>query len=67
MKALKITFGLFFIAIGFLFFIFLRMLNDPEVEGESGRVSLSTYLICLIPITIGGVILFLKQKNKISN
>ena len=39
-----------------VFFILLG-LNDPEIEGESGRISLGTYFISLIPITIG--ILFL--------
>ena len=63
MKSWKIVIGVFFIVIGVLFFAFLRMLNDPEIEGESGRVSLDTYLISLIPIAIGVVILLL-PKNK---
>ena len=67
MKALKRTFGLFLIFIGILYFIFLQMLNDPEVEGESGRVSAGSYFIAIVPIIIGLVILFLIQKNKISN
>ena len=64
MKSLKIVVGAFLIIIGVLFFIFLRELNDPEVEGESGRVSLGEYSISLIPITIGMVILLFPKKNK---
>ncbi|MET3503284.1 hypothetical protein ABIC45_004921 [Mucilaginibacter rubeus] len=62
MKSLKIASGVVFIIIGVLFFIFLRMLNDPEIEGESGRIGLDTYFISLIPITIGLIILFFKKK-----
>jgi len=67
MKALKIAFGSMFIIGGVLFFIFLRMLNDPEVEGDSGRIRLGTYFISLIPVTIGVCILLFKQGNKNSN
>ena len=56
--------GTLFIISGVLFFFFLLALNDPEVEGESGRVSLGTYFMSLIPIIIGGIILFI-QKRKI--
>jgi hypothetical protein len=45
-----------FISSGFLLFIFLLTLSDPEVEGESGRISLGTYLLSLIPITIGIIV-----------
>jgi len=64
MKVLKIAGGLFFIICGILFFIFLRELNDPEIEGESGRIGLGEYFLSLIPITIGIVILLLSEKNK---
>ncbi|MDB5143788.1 MAG: hypothetical protein JWQ66_2501 [Mucilaginibacter sp.] len=67
MKALKIALGALFIICGVLFFIFLRELNDPEVEGESGRISLITYFYSLIPITIGLIILFFQKNNKKSN
>jgi len=66
MKPWKVVTGTFFIIIGVLFFMFLRGLNDPEVEGESGRISLGSYSISLIPITIGIIILLFK-KNKNSN
>lgn len=64
MKSGKMVAGIFFIIIGILFFIFLRMLNDPEVEGDSGRISIGEYLLCLIPITIGLIILLFPQSNK---
>jgi len=64
MKALRTAGGAFFIISGILFFIFLRELNDPEIEGDSGRISLGTYLLSLIPITIGVVILFFSKGNK---
>jgi len=64
MKALIKIGGVFLIVIGILFLMFLRALNDPEVEGESGRISLGTYCLSLIPITLGVVILFLQQKEK---
>lgn len=67
MKALKISVGVFFIISGVLFYIFLRELNDPEIEGDSGRISLGTYFISLIPITIGVIILFLQKNNKNPN
>jgi hypothetical protein len=63
-KFLKIGTGVFFIIIGILFFVFLRMLNDPEVEGNSGRIALSIYFIALIPISIGLIILFFKNNKK---
>jgi len=46
------------IIIGILFFLFLLALNDPDVEGDSGRVHLGAYFISLIPITIGSIIVF---------
>lgn len=64
MKSLRIVAGAFFIIVGILFFMFLRALNDPEIEGESGRISLGTYAISLIPIVIGLIILFLQKNNK---
>lgn len=64
MKTLKIAGGVFFIIIGILFFIFLRELNDPEVEGESGRISLGAYSLSLIPILIGVVILLFQRKSE---
>jgi hypothetical protein len=67
MKTLKIALGVFFIICGVLWFVFLRMLNDPEIEGESGRVSLGAYFYSLIPITLGIVILSLQKSNKESN
>jgi len=67
MKALKTALGSFFIISGVLFFIFLRALNNPEIEGESGRISLGTYFLSLIPITIGILILLVKQTNKNRN
>jgi len=63
MNAVKSTLGLILIIAGILFFIFLRMLNDPEVEGESGRISFSTYFLSLIQIIIGMIILFLKKRS----
>ena len=67
MKYWKVIIGAFFIIIGVLFFIFLRELNDPEIEGNSGRISLGSYFISIIPITIGVVILFLQKKKLNSN
>jgi hypothetical protein len=67
MKALKMVLGLFFVISGILFFIFLRLLNDPEVEGESGRISFGLYCYALIPITIGMVILLFPKDNSKPN
>jgi hypothetical protein len=61
---LKIGTGVFFIIIGILFFVFLRMLNDPEVEGNSGRIALGIYFIALIPISTGLMILLFKNNKK---
>ena len=63
MKYWKIFGGMFFIAIGVLFFMFLLALNDPEIEGESGRITLDTYFISLIPISIGVIILLPRKKT----
>ena len=67
MKALKIAIALIFIICGILFFIFLRELNDPEVEGDSGIVPFGAYIIPVISVIIGGVILVFNLKNKNSN
>lgn len=64
MEALKTVVGALLIISGILFFIFLRELNDPEIEGDSGRISLGTYLLSFIPIAIGVVILFFSKGNK---
>ena len=56
--------GMLFIIIGVLLFFFLLALNDPEVEGDSGRVDVVTYFISLIPIISGGIILILLFKTK---
>lgn len=67
MKALKIISGWLFIISGVLLFIFLRELNDPEIEGESGRISLVTYFYALIPIIIGMTILLFQKTNRKSD
>jgi len=67
MKYWKIIIGVFLMIIGVLFFIFLRMLNDPEIEGESGRIELGTYFLSLIPITIGVIILLFQKNNRKPN
>jgi hypothetical protein len=67
LKVLKIAVGAFFIIVGILFFIFLRELNDPEIEGDSGRIGWDTYYLCLIPIIIGLIILLLQINSKKSN
>jgi hypothetical protein len=59
----KIVFGILFIISGVLYFIFLRLLNDPEVEGESGRIPLITYSYSFIPIITGIIILLLKKRR----
>ncbi len=59
--------GVFFIIIGVLLFVFLRELNDPEVEGDSGRIGLESYLMPLIAAIIGVIILFFSKNNKNSN
>ncbi|MES2061728.1 MAG: hypothetical protein V4456_07395 [Bacteroidota bacterium] len=64
MRSFKIIVAAFFILTGILFFIFLLELNDPEVEGESGRVSLGEYSISLIPIAIGVIMLLLQKSSK---
>ena len=51
------------ILVGIMLFLFCLALNDPEIEGESGRISLGTYFISLIPIIIG--ILFFIVSSKI--
>jgi EamA domain-containing membrane protein RarD len=55
--------GTIFIFIGVLLFIFLRELNDPEIEGESGRVGLGLYFIPLLSIIIGVFIMFIPKKK----
>ncbi len=67
MKTLKVLLGVFFIVIGVILFIFLRALNDPDVEGESGRIGFGAYLISVIIIATGFIILFFKRDNKNSN
>jgi hypothetical protein len=67
MKALKIISGWLFIICGVLLFIFLRELNDPEIEGESGRISLVTYFYALIPIIMGITILLFQKTNRKSD
>ncbi|GEM_PF-1481418 len=62
----RVIAGAFFIIIGVLLFIFLRELNDPEIEGDSGRIGLDSYFISLILIIIGVIILFI-PKNKINS
>ncbi len=65
MKSVLAVASWLFIIAGVLFFFFLRMLNDPEVEGESGRISIGTYFISLIPIAIGALVLiFMVRKPK---
>jgi len=59
--------GVFFIIIGVLLVIFLRELNDPEIEGDSGRIGLGSYLMPLIMIIIGVIILFFSKNSKDSN
>jgi ABC-type multidrug transport system permease subunit len=62
--------GALFVIFGIIFFLFLFGLNDPEIEGDSGRISLGTYFLSLIPIAIGVLffIISLKVKKKsISN
>ena len=67
MKALKIGFGLFFIVCGVLWFVFLRMVNDPEIEGESGRVDSAAYSYSAISIILGLFILLFPKSNKEPN
>ncbi|BAU52653.1 hypothetical protein [Mucilaginibacter gotjawali] len=62
-KVFRVIAGAFFIIIGVLLFVFLRELNDPEVEGDSGRIGLGSYLISLILIIIGVIILFIPKKQ----
>ncbi|HTK21661.1 MAG TPA: hypothetical protein VL442_19225 [Mucilaginibacter sp.] len=64
MKALKVFLGIFFVIIGVLFFVFLRALNDPDIEGESGRIGFGAYLISFSITAIGLTILFFKRDNK---
>lgn len=61
--------GMLLISLGIIFFLFLLGISDPEIEGESGRTSLSTYFLSLIPITMGILffIISLKIKKKIKN
>ena len=66
-KVVNVIAGAFFIVIGVLLFIFLRELNDPEIEGDSGRIGLGSYLMPLILIIIGVIILFISKSNKNSN
>jgi len=67
LKASKIAVGVFFIIGGILFFVFLRELSDPEIEGDSGRIGWDTYYLCFIPIIIGLIILFFQITSKKSN
>lgn len=45
--------GILLIILGLLFFLAISANNDPEIEGESARVSLATWFVPLIPIGIG--------------
>jgi len=56
--------GIFLIIVGVLLFIFLRALNDPEIEGDSGGISLGAYFISLIPTVIGVIVIFFKKVPK---
>jgi hypothetical protein len=59
--------GALLISFGIILFICLLGLNDPEIEGESGRISLGTYFTTLIPITIGILLFLISLKIKESN
>jgi hypothetical protein len=66
---LNIT-GALFIMAGVLLLAFCYMVSDPEIEGDSGRTPLSSYLISLIPILFGILLLIISNNNrkkKISN
>ena len=62
--------GILLIIGGGLLFTFCYLVSDPEIEGDTGRTSLGSYLITLIPIVIGILLLILSnrmKKNKASN
>jgi len=63
-KVIRVITGSCFTIIGVLLFIFLRELNDPEIEGETGRIGLDSYFISLFLIIIGVVILVIPINNK---
>lgn len=63
MKQFKVIVGVTFIVIGILFFIFLRELNDPEIEGDSGRIGIGSYIGSVALIIIGIIILLLPKNN----
>ena len=48
--------GASLIIIGVLLFIFLRELNDPEIEGETGRIGWDSYFIPIVLMVIGAFV-----------
>ena len=65
-----IVLGILFIMSGILFCVFCFLASDPEIEGESGRTGLGSYLLSLIPIGLGILFFILSHKikrNKISD
>ena len=60
--ALIVT-GILFIIAGVLFIAFCYMVSDPEIEGDSARTPLSTYLLSFIPISLGTLIIILSYKG----
>jgi hypothetical protein len=55
--------GVLLIITGLLWIAFCYSISDPEIEGESARTPLSSYLLSLVPITLG--VLFLIISNKV--
>lgn len=56
--------GTLLIIAGVFLFIFCYLINDPEIEGESGRTPLSAYFISLIPIVLGILLFIISYKIK---
>jgi heme/copper-type cytochrome/quinol oxidase subunit 2 len=56
--------GILLIIVGMLLFTFCYMVSDPEIEGDSGRTGLGSYLLTLIPVAIGILLLILSSRMK---
>ena len=55
--------GVLFVVVGGLLAWFISMLDDREVEGPSGAVKPSYFIIPVLLIIIGGTILFFRTRT----
>jgi prolipoprotein diacylglyceryltransferase len=56
--------GVLLITAGVVWVCYCYSISDPEIEGETGRTSFSTYFLSVYPIALGVLLLALSYKNK---